>query len=191
MRSKKLYFVCLVWVLVSALVGPSLLTARVSPRRDPLTEKEADLVREAQSLDKRTEVFAKAAERRLLALTDPSAATSKQSQKDAEKWGEFPKGTRAELLDDIANILDEAVTNIEDVAEHNAKSHLIPKSVRILAEASTRFLPRLTLLRDQLKEERERDALERAIEGAQEIVAAAGKLPPDAPEPGKQKKEKG
>jgi hypothetical protein len=183
-------------LFVSALISSLLMTATHASalRRDPLTEKEADLVREAQALDKRTEVFAKAVERRLLALGGPTAvaaATSKQAQKDEEKWGELPQGTRAELLYDISGILDEAVTNIEDVGSHNSKSDLIPKSLRILAEASMRFLPRLTALREQAQEEREKDALERAIEGAQEIIAAAAKLPPEMPEAGKPKKQKG
>jgi hypothetical protein len=191
MKSRKLLVRSLVWFLSCALTAPSFMVALGASRRDPLTDKEADLVREAQALDKRTEVFAKAAERRLLALTDPAAATSKQAQKDAETWGDFPTGTRAELLDDMASILEEAVTNIEDVGSRNSKSNLIPKSLRILAQASTRFLPRLTALREQIKEERERDALEKALEGVQEILAAAGKLPPETEPPVKQKKEKG
>jgi hypothetical protein len=191
MRPQQLFVRSLVWILFCALTAPSFVMALAMARRDPLTEKEADLVREAQALDKRTEVFAKAVERRLLALTDPTAATSKQAQKDAEKWGDFPTGTRAELLGDIASILEEAVTNIEDVGAHNSKSHLIPKSLRILAQASTRFLPQLTALRDRLKEEGERDALEKALEGVQEIITAAGKLPAETEQTEKQKKEKG
>jgi len=191
MNLRKLFVRSLVCILTCALTAPSFVMAIGPARRDPLTEKEADLVREAQALDKRTEVFAKAVERRLLALTDPDAANSKQAQKDAERWGDFPTGTRAELLDDIASILEEAVTNIEDVSSHNSKSHLIPKSLRILAQASTRFLPQLAALRDQMKEERERDALEKALEGVQEIITAAGRLGPEAPPSEKQKKEKG
>jgi hypothetical protein len=179
-------------LLCALITSPFMTAARTSAsRRDPLTEKEADLVREAQALDKRTEVFTKAVERRLLALAGPSASNSKQAQKDADKWGELPQGTRAELLYDIAGILDEAVTNIEDVGSHNSKSSLIPKSLRILAEASTRFLPQLTAMRERAQEEREKDALERAIEGAQEIITAAGKLPPETQPAGKPKKQKG
>src|SRR5215210_1893050 len=191
MNSRKLFVRSLVCILAYALTAPSLSMALGAARRDPLTEKEAELVREAQALDKRTEVFAKAAERRLLALTDPGAANSKQAQKDAEKWGDFPTGTRAELLDDIASILEEAVTNIEDVGSHNSRSRLIPKSLRILAQASTRFLPQLAALRDKLKEEAERDALEKAIEVVQEIIVAAGKLPPETQQTEKHKKGKG
>ncbi|MBA3766863.1 MAG: hypothetical protein H0W99_07715 [Acidobacteria bacterium] len=100
------------------------------------------------------------------------------------------KGTRAELLSDIANILEEAVTNIEDAGTHNAKSQLIPKSIRKLAEAATRFLPALTALRDRANDE-ERGALETAIENGQEIVTAANRLPPETKETEKKKKAKG
>jgi acyl-CoA reductase-like NAD-dependent aldehyde dehydrogenase len=136
------------------------------------------------------EVFIEAAERRLLTLADPNAAAGK-AQKDAEKWGDLPKRTRAELLDDIANILEEAVTNIEDVGAHNAKSRFIPKSIRILGTASTRFLAQLAPLRDRLTDERELAALEKVLENVGEILAASNKLPAEAPETGKQKKGKG
>lgn len=189
MRSKKLYVRNLLWMLIYALAVSTALVAVGAVRRDPLTDKEADMVREAQALDKRTEVFIKAAERRVLRLTDPNAAASGQAQKDAEKWGDL-QGTRAELLSDIANILDEAVTNIEDVGSHNSKSGLIPKSIRKLAAAATRFLPQLTALRERANDE-ERGVLEKAIESAQEIIAAANKLPPETIETKKKKKDNG
>jgi hypothetical protein len=142
--------------------------------RDHLTPQEADLVRDAQELDKRTAVFIKAAERRLLAINDPNAA--KQMQKDVEKWGEL-KGTRADFLYDIYKILDEAITNVEDVGARDERNPLIPKSIRKLAEASTRMIQQLAPLRDKVTEDRERNSLERAIENAEAIVAAADKLP--------------
>ncbi|HEV2914701.1 MAG TPA: hypothetical protein VGX92_15595 [Pyrinomonadaceae bacterium] len=194
MRSRKLYLGSIAWILACALAASSLPAARVpssSARRDSLTEQEVERVREAQALDKRTEVFVKAMERRILALTDPNAATSKQAQQDAEKWGEFPKGTRTELLSDIARILDEAVTNIEDVGSRDSRSRLIPKSLRILARASTGFLPQLTALRDRMKDEGELSALEKVLENVQEIVAAADRLPAETQESGKKKKGQG
>jgi hypothetical protein len=160
--------------------------AKALPVRDHLTEQEADLVREAQQLDKRTAIFIRAIERRLLAMTDPSAATSKQVQKETEKWGELPKGTRAELLGDIAKILDEAITNIEDVSEHDENNPLIAKALRLLSAASTRFIAQLTPMRDGAKEG-ERDSLEQALESAQSVIAAANKLPPETV---KEKKKK-
>jgi hypothetical protein len=176
------------------MVGISLIFAcgptRAATKRDHLTPQEAEQVREAQILDKRIEVFIKAAERRLLVMTDPNAATGKQVQKDIEKWGELPKGTRTELLNDLARILDEAITNIDDVAARDANNHLLPKALRLLAAASTRFIGQLMPMRAQAKDETEREALESALENAQAIIAAADKLPPEVKEKDKGKAEK-
>ena len=146
--------------------------------RDYLTAKEEERVKEAQILDKRIDVFIKIAERRLLALTDQNAASSKQVQKDLEKWGELPKGTRTELIMDIANILDAAIVNIDDVALRDENNSLLPKALRKLADAATGFRPRLVSLRDQAREPQERTAVEHVMENVQEILAAANKLPP-------------
>ncbi len=150
------------------------LACPVAPAsRDHLTAQEADLVREEQTIDRRAAVFIKAVERRFLVLTDPSAAVSKMVQKDSEKWGELPKGTRAELLNDIAKILDEAITNIDDVAERDAKNPLLPKSLRKLSEASTRFLAQLTAMRSATQTDDEHEAIEQAVENAQSMSSAA------------------
>jgi hypothetical protein len=162
------------------------LLSRAATKRDHLTALEADQVRAAQILDKRIEVFIKVAERRLLALSDPNAANSKQVQKDVEKWGELPKGTRAELLNDMAKILDEAITNIDDVAARDANNRLLPKALRKLSAASTRFISQLMPMRAQAKDEIEREALEHVLENAQSIVEAANRLPPEV----KEEKEK-
>jgi hypothetical protein len=172
------------------LISPQQTHARTPlllPARDHLTEQEMDLVREAQALDKRTAVFIRAIERRLLVITDPTAAASKQVQKETEKWGELPKGTRAELLSDIAKILDEAITNIDDVSERDDKNPLLPKSLRLLSAAATRFTTQLTPMRDQATEEGERESLEQALESAQSIIEAANKLPPEVKTKGKGK----
>lgn len=179
-----LFCACL---LALSLLAPASASARSLPTRDHLTEQEADLVREAQALDKRTAIFIRAIERRLLVISDPNAASSKLVQKETEKWGELPKGTRAELLGDIAKILEEAITNIDDVSERDEKSPLLPKSLRLLSAASTRFLAQLTTLRDQTREDAEREPLEQAIENAQQVIEAANKLPPEANPKGKSK----
>jgi hypothetical protein len=167
------------WRLILLLLLLSSLSATGRAQRDHLTEQETDLVREEQALDRRTAIFIKAIERRLLVISDPQAAVSKQAKKDAEKWGELPKGTRAELLWDIAKILDEAIVNIDDTAARNPQSPLLPKALHNLADASTRFLGQLTPLRDSAQG-REREALEQAIENAQSIIEAAKKVPPPA-----------
>lgn len=141
-------------------------------QREHLTDEEIELVRDNQELDKRTAIFIKAAERRLLAVTDPAEA-AKQSAKEKEPWGEI-KGTRAQLFYDISKILDEAVTNVDDSAIHNPDSPLLRKSLYMLSEAAARILPQLDKLRTAAQSEAEADNLDRAIETAKEITAAAG-----------------
>ena len=165
-------------LLLLALLA-SLLPARVqvasTTQREHLTPEEIEQVRVNQALDLRTGVFVKAVERRLAVIADPKAA-EKLSAKELEQWGAV-KGTRAQLLSDIDRILEEAVTNIEDAAIHSAKSSLIPKSVRRLAEAARSFLPQLTALNTPSSDDAERGTIERALENLQEIIDAAAKQP--------------
>lgn len=157
------------------------LVAWPRAQRESLTPEEIELVREHQELDKRTGIFIKAIERRMLVITpssSPPLASAKQAQKDAEKMGPLPESTRAQLLSDVAKILDEAITNIDDAAVHNDKSALIPKALSKLVEATQRFHPQLVALRSVMPDEvPEREWLERAIEHATSILEAARKLP--------------
>lgn len=164
------------WIFLSTVLP---LNALIAASRDYLTPKEEAQVKQAQIIDQRIDVFIKAAERRLLVLSDPGAASSKQVQKDFEKWGDLPKGTRAELILDVANILDAAITNIDDVATRDEKNRLLPIALRKLADAATRFQANLTSLRERTQETAERRAIERVIENVQEILSAANNLPPE------------
>jgi hypothetical protein len=169
-----------------------LVTASFSVKaqsRDHLTQQEVDLIKDAQALDMRIDVFIKAAERRLVVITGVQPSETKQSKKEAEKWGELPKGTRADLIDDIAKILDEAITNIDDVSLHDEKNPLIAKAVRKLAAESTRLLEQLAPFRTQAKTEQEIGSLEQLWQNAQSILDAAKKLPPPS-ESGKGKDRK-
>jgi hypothetical protein len=158
--------------------------------RDHLTPQEIDLVKEAQVLDQRIEIFVKAADRRLLVLTGLNAPSPKQAKKDSEKWGELPSGSRAELLSDIAKILDEAITNIDDVSARDEKNPLIPKALRKLAVEATRIFDQLRPLREQAKGDAEIARFEELTENAESILEAAKKLPPPAEKKGKDKGEK-
>jgi hypothetical protein len=149
----------------------SLAATAAAQKREHLTPEEIELVRDNQELDARTNVFVKAAERRLLAVTNP-AESAKNAPKEKEKWGEV-QGTRAQLFYDISKILDEAVVNVDDVAEHNPESPLLRKSLYMLAEATGRMLPELTRLREAAQSEAEADQLDRALETAREITDAA------------------
>ena len=159
----------LLFALCLCLTLPS--SAAAQRKREHLTPEEIELIRDNQSLDARTGVFIKAAERRLLAVTNPAEA-AKNAAKDKEKWGEL-KGTRAQLFYDISKILDEAVVNVDDVAVHDPDSPLLRKSLYMLAAAAGRILPELAKLREGVTEEAEADQLDRALETAREITDAA------------------
>lgn len=166
-------------------VGLSLITLclavnnAAAQTREHLTPQEIDLVKEAQMLDKRIDVFVHAIERRLIALNGTSAANAKQLKKDSERWGELPAGSRADFVSDIARILDEAITNIDDVSARDERNPLIPKALRRLVQTVNTVQSQLTPLKDQMKTEAEIASMELWAEDAQSVLEAAKKLPPE------------
>ena len=157
------------------------------PQRDHLTPQEVDLVKEAQILDKRIEVFIKATDRRLMVLNGTQAASAKQLKKDAELWGDLPTGSPSELISDIARILDEAITNIDDVSTRDERNPLIAKSLRRLAQAVNNITTQLAPFRDKAKTDAEIASLEMLNDDAEQILAAVKKLPPEVEKKGKSK----
>jgi acyl-CoA reductase-like NAD-dependent aldehyde dehydrogenase len=177
-------------LLLVLLVLPLLFAqAAKAQTRDHLTPQEVDLVKEAQVLDKRIDVFIKAADRRLLVLNGgaTAAANAKQLKKDAERWGELPTGSRAELVTDIAKILDEAITNIDDVSARDERNPLIAKSLRRLAQAVNTIMEQLKPLSTNAKTDAEIASFEMLNEDAQSILDAATKLPPEVEKKAKAK----
>jgi hypothetical protein len=173
--------------LLALVCLASPLTAAQTPKRSHLTEQEIEVVRDAQELDTRIGVFVKAVERRLRIIFNQPEPDSKQEKQIAEILGALPKGSRADLFYDIAHILDEAIENIDDTAQHNPKSLLLPKAVRKLSNASERFAAQLTPLRATVSDKAEREQLEQALDNLQQIISAAKKLPAEEPKdkPGK------
>lgn len=184
----KTWIAALVLLCLPALIPCSLAGAAQS--RDHLNPQEVELVKEAQILDERIEIFVKAADRRLFVLTGRDAPTPKQLKKDSEKWGEMPTGSRAELLGDIAKILDEAITNIDDVSARDENNPLIPKALRKLAAEATRIFDQLGPLREQARGDAEIARFEELTENGESILEAAKKLPPPAEKKGKGKEGK-
>ena len=168
-------------ILLVLLLGSSFVSqASTLQQRDHLTEQEVDLVKEAQALDKRIDVFIKAAERRLLVISGSTVQDTKQAKKDSERWGELPKGSRAELVTDIARILDEAITNIDDVSARDEHNPLIGKSLRKLAQAVNTIMAQLKPLSAEAKSDAEIASFETLNDDAKSILEAATKLPPEA-----------
>ena len=178
-------------ILHGALCGGILLTNKsVSAQgRDHLTDQETELVRFYQELDKRIEVFIKAIDRRFAIINGITPPAAKKLIKDEPEWGEAPKGTRAQLLGDIAGILDEAITNIDDVSRRDEKSPLLSRSLRKLTAGANGYLKQLATLRDQTKNPDELAAIELVEDNANEIIAVGNKLPSPTPEPDKKKKK--
>ncbi len=168
-------------------------TAVAFPRpqtRDHLTEKEVELVQEAQELGKRIDVFIKAADRRLLVIKGLDAGSAKELKKDSQFWGDLPSGSRSELLGDIAQILDEAITNIDDVSARDEKNPALPRTLRKLAAAASRFITQLKPLQASATDAAEVSNFEALLDNAETIVQAAGKLAPEVVQPRKTKGEK-
>jgi hypothetical protein len=168
----------LLTLFISLFAGYTFTAHAVAQQRDHLNQQEVDLVKEAQMLDKRIDVFIKAAERRLMVINNSAGANAKQLKKDSEKgWGELPTGSRAELVSDIAKILDEAITNIDDVSARDERNPLIAKSLRKLAQSVNSIMGQLKPLATEAKSDAEIASFELLNEDAKSIIEAANKLP--------------
>ena len=178
-------------VLTLALVLSFSTPSPGFQNREHLTPQEIDLVKDAQILDKRIDIFIKAADRRMLVLNGggPDTTTAKQLKKDSETWGELPAGSRAELIGDIARILDEAITNIDDVSSRDEKNPLIAKSLRRLATAASRIVEVLKPAEAQARNDAELSSFDQLAENAESILQAANKLPPPTAAEKKAKKQ--
>ena len=177
------------------ILALSLLLAisATGQQRDHLTDAETDLVRFYQEIDKRTDVFIKAADRRFAIINGAAQPATKKLVKDEPEWGDPPKGNRTELLGDIAGILDEAISNIDNVASRDAKNPLLSRSLRKLSTAANGYLNQLNSIKTKVTDPDEVAAIERVGDEVKEIMDASGHLASGAPEAddkGKDKKRK-
>ena len=166
-------------LIFSITIFVAFITPAAAQQRDHLTPQEVELVKEAQILDKRIDVFIKATERRMMVINNSAGANAKLLKKDSERWGELPTGSQAELISDIAKILDEAITNIDDVSARDERNPLIAKSLRKLATSVNTILGQLKPLSVDAKSDAEIASFELLNEDAQSILEAANKLPPE------------
>jgi hypothetical protein len=151
------------------LMIPPLGTYSQTQQRDHLTEKEDELLREFQVIDKRIDIFIKAADRRLLVLANPNAT---QKKKEEETWGPLPTGSKLELLQDYTRILQEAEEKMDD-GLYRGKSPALEKALNKFKEAAVRQIPLLRALAPQLTDKREQRALEEAIQEAETVSQAS------------------
>ncbi len=177
-------------VLILTLAVFSFAKTADAQRRDHLTAEEIELVRDAQQIDSRTAVFVKAIDRRFLVINNQAAPTDKKSLKENELWGAPPTGSKTELFLDIEKILQEAIDNIDNVADSEQTSAFFPKAVRILADGANRFLPQFNAQLAKAADPKERGAILGSIESCNQIIEAAAKVPKETPKEEKKKKSK-
>lgn len=156
-------------------------------KRDFMTDAESELIREAQEIDRRIDVLVKMIDRRFAIMNNQTLKV----EKNPEKWGEPPAGTRLELLSDINKLLQKAIDDIDDVAAHDRMdSKLFPKAMQNLADASNRYLPQLKSVYDKTPDQKEKGLLIGATEFCNQIIEASSKVPKDLPKDEKKKKSK-
>lgn len=156
-------------------------------RRDNLTAEEIELIRDRQELDLRMEIYVKAVDRRLMVLKNTAVENAKEIEKDSDKWGALPKGTRAELLSDIQKILDETIDKIDDVYDRDAKNELIPYSIHLLADGVRRFVPELEKLKETTTDAREIGLINNSLDACGQILETASNIPRPEKKPKKKK----
>ena len=176
-------------LLAALLCGLILAGVTAQAQRDHLTDAETELIRFYRELDKRTDIFIKAADRRFAIINGTAAPATKKASKEEPDWGDVPKGTRAQLLGDIAGILDEAITNIDDVGRRDEKNPLISRSLRKLATAANGYIAKLNAMKSGITDPEETAAIERVADQANQIIEAGKNLPAAAAEDEKKKKK--
>lgn len=165
-------------LVLLAVVLLSFVAIAAAQPRDHLTDQETDLIRFHQQLDKRIEVFIKAMDRRFAIINGLEQAKTKKIDKEEPDWGDLPKGSRAQLLGDIASILDEAITNIDDVSRRDEKSPLISRGLRKLTAATNGYVTQVKAIASQTKDADELSAIDRVLQQAEQIIEVGNQLPP-------------
>ena len=168
------------------LVLFSATSTASAQRRDYMTDEEIELVRDAQDIDLRVDVLTKMIDRRFSALGVETGGW-KQTQKDQEKWGDLRTGTSSQLLNDIRQLLQKAIDDIDDVAQHNqntltqnkTEGLLFPKAVRSLAASATRYLPPLKSTLAKTTDQRDKGLILNSIESCEAIIESVANLPPE------------
>lgn len=174
-------------LILALLVFTITFVSHVSgQRRDYMTDAEADLVRDAQDLDKRIDVLTKMIDRRFVVL-GIDVGGWKPNAKQAEKWGAEPAGTRLQLLNDIRLLLQKGIDDVDDVAMHNdnalaqnrKEGQIFPRAVRLFASAAQRYRDVLKATAGKTRDEKELGTMLSGIESCEQVIEAVGKLPPE------------
>ena len=179
-------------LVLAVAIGYLFTDPASAQRRDFMTDEEIELIRDSQDIDARIEVLAKMIDRRFNVL-GIEVGGWKLGGKQSDTWGENPKGTRLELLSDIKKLLQKAIDDIDNLAEHPDSAPVREKgdkeakkdpqrfsvAVRSLGKAAERYLPALRSQIDISKDDMEKGLLLASIDLSTQIIEAVGKLPPE------------
>ncbi|MDM7922978.1 MAG: hypothetical protein QUS14_11815 [Pyrinomonadaceae bacterium] len=166
-------------------------------RRDYMTDAEIEIVRDAQDIDLRIEALTRMIDRRFTALgVDVGGWTPRE--KDLEKWGDAPTGTRAQLFMDIRRLLEKAIDDIDVIAQRNedalkqnkVNGELFPVAVGMLEDAAKRYRTALSAAAESEKDDKDKVVISASIEHCNNIVDAAATIPAEKKDLKKRKKVK-
>jgi hypothetical protein len=160
------------WTAISCcLLFATLALTADAQKREHLTPEEIEIIRDTQDLDKRTEVFVKAINRRLTAINGGvEIVAAKKVKKDNADWGALPTGTKPQLIYDIADIMEEAMDNIDLVYTRDEKNPLIAKALKTLSESALQLQTALKPF--EKTNSGEADAAKQALDKAEQILKA-------------------
>lgn len=172
-------------------------------RRDFLTDSEIDVIRESQDIDVRIDSIVKMIDRRFTILNVDVQGWDGKGR-NAEDFGDPPKGTRAELLFDIKRLLQKAIDDIDNLAERPDSAPVRredevkekkkdPKrfgiAVRALAAASQRYIVPLQKLYDTAESDKELGVITESLNSCELIIESLNNLPAEAADNNKKKKK--
>ena len=170
------------------LIGALLAFVAAAPagaaqrRGDYITDGEMDLVRDLRRIDNRAQVFLKIADRRLIAIADPTA-----EPKDSmfRKFGPLPTGSQNDLLDDYRRAVEELMVKFDDEFERTGMTDDLRKGLEFTVVEVERQMKEMDALRPKLSQEDAAHYFERALGAARELRDGAKKALDASPAPKK------
>ena len=170
-------------LLIGAAVALVTLPAGGAQRRgEYITDDEMDLVRDIRRIDNRAQVYLKIADRRLIAIVDP---TTEPKDSMFRKFGPLPKGSQIDLLDDYRRAVEELMVKFDDEFERTGMTDDLRKGLEFTVVEVERQLKELDALRPKLTQEDAPHYLEKALGAAHELHDGAKKALDASPAPKK------